>query len=52
MDDYFALSEEELQKIPDVGPVAAKCIYDYFHDESKLAEINELKALGVNMDDG
>jgi DNA ligase (NAD+) len=48
LDDYPNLSEEELQKIPDVGPVAAKCIYDYFHNESKLAEIAELKAAGVN----
>ena len=34
--------------IKDVGPVAAKSIVDFFHNEKKLAEIEELRELGVN----
>ncbi|MCQ2772162.1 MAG: NAD-dependent DNA ligase LigA [Bacilli bacterium] len=48
IDDFFNLSEEELQKIPDIGPVAAHSVYEFFHDENKLNEIMELKMNCVN----
>lgn len=48
LEDFYNLSEDDLQKVPDVGPVAAKSVYDYFHDESKLVELAILKEEGVN----
>lgn len=39
---------EELQEIPDVGPVAAQSIYGYFHDETNLKQIEDLRSSGVN----
>lgn len=48
LEAFYALSEEDLQGIKDVGPVAAKCIFDYFHDSKALQEIAELKGLNLN----
>lgn len=48
IEDFYELSEEELQKIPDVGPVAAHSVYEFFHNPSKLNEIMELKMNCVN----
>lgn len=48
LEAFYTLSEGDLQGIKDVGPVAAKCIFDYFHDPKALAEIAELKNLNVN----
>ncbi len=50
LDDFYNLTEEELQKVPDVGPVAAHCIYEFFHDESKLNELTLLKLNGLNFE--
>jgi len=41
-------NEDEFLKISDVGPVAAKSIYSFFHDEKKLTEIEALREAGVN----
>ncbi len=49
IDDLAKASEEELLKIEDVGPVAASSIHSFFIDPKKIAEIDELKNLGVNM---
>ncbi|NPA52667.1 MAG: DNA ligase (NAD(+)) LigA [Aquificae bacterium] len=38
---------EELEKIPDIGYVVAKSIYDFFHNEENVKTIYELKELGV-----
>ena len=48
LEAFYPLTLEELQEIKDVGPVAAKSIYDYFHDPKALEEIASLKADGVN----
>jgi DNA ligase (NAD+) len=45
---FLTISQEELQEIPDVGPVAAKSIYDFFHKEANLSEIASLKGDGLN----
>ena len=42
-----AASEEQLKEVPDVGDVCAKSIYDYFHDERHIIEIQRLKAHGL-----
>ena len=39
---------EDLIAIEDVGEIVAKSIFDYFHNESNIVEIDKLFALGVN----
>ena len=48
LEKFFDLTEEELQQIPDLGPVSAKSIFDYFHNEKNIELISELKELGLN----
>ncbi len=48
LEKFFELSEEELMTIPDVGPVVAHSIYEYFHDEKNIEMINSLKEKGLN----
>ena len=39
---------EDLIEIPDVGPILATSLVNYFHDEKNLELINQLKEKGVN----
>lgn len=48
LDAFKDASEEEYQSIPDVGPVCAKSLYDYFHNEDNLSMIESLRNLGLN----
>ncbi len=48
LENLMNASEEELLSIPDVGPVLAKSLTDYFKDENNLNLIYQLKALGLN----
>ena len=50
LDALAQTSEEELLKIDTMGPIGAKAIYDYFHDEVHLALIEELREIGVNFE--
>lgn len=43
-------SVEELVQIPDVGEITAECIHDYFADEENRRLLDEVAALGMNMD--
>ncbi|MCR4562257.1 MAG: NAD-dependent DNA ligase LigA [Bacilli bacterium] len=49
IDALLDVKEEELIEIQDVGPVAAHSIYEFFHNEKNIAEIQKLKDHGVNM---
>src|SRR5574344_1416890 len=49
IDNLMQASFEELNSIRDVGDVIAQSVVDYFHDESNLSIINELKSFEVNM---
>jgi DNA ligase (NAD+) len=40
---------EDLQRLPDVGPVVAQSIYDWFHDKSSLLLLNKLEKNGVTI---
>ncbi|MEI7498755.1 MAG: NAD-dependent DNA ligase LigA [Candidatus Falkowbacteria bacterium] len=40
-------SLEELQELPDIGPVVAKSIYDWFHDKHNLVLLQKLTKNGV-----
>lgn len=42
-------SYDEILAINDVGPIIAKNVYDYFHDEQNLKEIESLLASGVQI---
>lgn len=42
------ISYDTLNSIPDIGPVLAKNIVDFFHDEQNLNTIKELEEIGVN----
>ena len=48
VDNLIAASEEELLEIPDVGPVVAKSIVNFFADERNIETINALKEQHVN----
>ena len=48
LDAFKEVNEEDYAKIPDIGPVASKSLYEYFHDESNLEMIEKLRFQGVN----
>ena len=48
LEKFLEVSEEELIKIPDVGPVVAHSIYEYFHKEENIEMIKSLKEKGLN----
>ena len=50
IDNLIAASEEELLEIPDVGPVVARSIVNFFADERNIETINALKAQHVNFE--
>lgn len=49
MANMRAMSEEELNAVPDVGPVIAKAIYEYLSDEKNRKILDRLAAAGVQM---
>lgn len=49
LDKIMNTTEEELTTIPDIGPVIAKSIVEYFQKESNLKIIEKLKEYGINM---
>lgn len=50
LDAFFDQKEEDYLKIQDIGPIVAKSLYDYFHDEANLARIEELRQIGLNFE--
>ena len=48
LDALASVSEEELQMIPDVGPISAHSIATYFLDESNKELIEKLRQHGLN----
>ena len=48
LEKFEELTEEELMNVPDVGPVVAHSIYEYFHDENNKQMITSLKEKGLN----
>ena len=49
MDNLLAMSEEELTDVPDIGPVIAKCIYEFLRDPINVNNIEKLRAVGVQL---
>ena len=50
IDNLSKATYDELVEIPDIGPIIAKNIVDYFSNEDNLKIIEELKELGLNME--
>lgn len=48
LDRFFDLTVEELLNVPDLGPVSAESIYEYFHNENNRVLIENLRQYGVN----
>lgn len=51
LNGIIAASKEELESVPDVGPIVAHHIRAFFDNEENIEQINELKQLGVNWPD-
>lgn len=49
MERMQEMSVEELQAIPDVGPIVAQGIYDYLRDPISIENIERLKGAGLQM---
>jgi len=50
MEALLTASKEQLQAVPDIGPIVAAAVHDYFAQPSNQNLIAELKALGLKMD--
>jgi DNA ligase (NAD+) len=50
MDALLAASKEQLQAVPDIGPVVAAAVREYLDQPQNRALIEELAALGLKMD--
>lgn len=48
LDPIIAASEEELLAVPDVGPIVAAHLHQYFRDEANLELIQELRNAGLH----
>ncbi len=47
---YRNISLEELQNIPDIGPIVAQSIYDWFHDEKNINFLEKLEKVGIELE--
>lgn len=48
LEKFEELTEEELLTVPDVGPIVARSIFNFFHDENNKLMISSLKEKGLN----
>lgn len=49
IDSLLGAGQEDLVKVPDVGPNGAKSVFDFFQQESSRKLIQEFKELGLNL---
>ena len=50
MDALVEATEDRLRAVPDIGPVVAAAVHNYFAQPSNKTLVAELKALGLKMD--
>lgn len=50
IDNLAAASEEELVAIPEIGPILAASVYEFFHDKRNLELIERLRTAGVQLE--
>ena len=49
MENLQKMSEEEINSVQDIGPVIAKCIYEFLRDPVNIDNIERLRIAGVQM---
>src|SRR5574344_149966 len=49
MDNLIKASYDELNAIPDIGPILAQSINEFFNNQENLSLIDNLKQIGINM---
>lgn len=49
MENMQKMSEEELTAVQDIGPIIAKCIYEFLRDPVNIENIARLKDAGIQM---
>ena len=49
MDNLMQMSVEEISGVQDIGPIIAKCIYDFLRDPVNVDNIRRLREAGVQM---
>lgn len=52
LDDLLAADEEKLLAVPDIGPVVAKSILEFFADPMNREIVEQLRAAGITWEDG
>lgn len=52
LDALVAADLESLQQVPDVGPVVAKCVAEFFAEPHNCEVIDQLRACGVHWEEG
>lgn len=50
MDNLMSMNEEQIASVQDVGPVIAKCIYDFLREPVNILNIEALRRAGVRME--
>jgi len=45
--EFQKFTLEELQEVQDIGPVVAKCLYDWFHEKQNTLFLAKLEKVGV-----
>lgn len=49
INNFQTLKLDELLNLPDVGPIVAESIYQYFHDEHSLKLLKKLEAVNITI---
>lgn len=49
MDNLLSMTEEELTSVPDIGPIIARCIYNFLREPENAEIITRLRNAGVQM---
>lgn len=49
IDELMAADASDLAEVPEVGPVLAQSVHDYFHKQGGAGLIEELRVLGLDM---
>lgn len=50
MDNLMSMNEEQIASVQDVGPVIAKCIYDFLREPVNILNLEALRRAGVRME--
>jgi DNA ligase (NAD+) len=51
LEKLLAASEEELQSVPDVGPVVAKHVWHFFNEQHNRQILERLREAGIHWSD-